>query len=65
MYNKRNSYSTRLKENAMKIDTEKIMKKAAGASTGVAVAAAFFNIALIVIKLVETVTEEAEKRQDE
>lgn len=49
----------------MKIDTEKIMKKAAGASTGVAVAAAFFNIALIVIKLVETVTEEAEKRQDE
>jgi len=65
MYNKRNSYSTRLKENAMKIDTEKIMKKAAGASTGVAVAAAFFNIALIVIKLVETVTEEAEKHQDE
>jgi len=49
----------------MKIDTEKIMKKAAGASTGVAVAAAFFNIALIVIKLVETVTEEAEKHQDE
>ena len=65
MYNKRNSYSTRLKENTMKIDTEKIMKKAAGASTGVAVAAAFFNIALIVIKLVETVTEEAEKHQDE
>ena len=54
-----------LKENAMKIDTERIMKKAAGASTGVAVAAAFFNIALIVIKLVETVTEEAEKHQDE
>ena len=49
----------------MKIDTEKIMKKAAGASTGVAVAAAFFNIALIVINLVETVTEEAEKHQDE
>lgn len=65
MYNKRNSYSTRLKENTMKIDTERIMKKAAGASTGVAVAAAFFNIALIVIKLVETVTEEAEKHQDE
>ena len=65
MYNKRNRNRTRLKENAMKIDTEKIMKKAAGASTGVAVAAAFFNIALIVIKLVETVTEDAEKRQDE
>ena len=65
MYNKRASYSPRLKENALKIDTEQIMKKAAGASTGVAVAAAFFNIALIVIKLVETVTEEAEKHQDE
>lgn len=49
----------------MKIDTEKIMKKAAGASTGVAVAAAFFNIALILMKLVETVSEEAEKHQDE
>ena len=49
----------------MKIDTEKLMKKATGASTGVAVAAAFFNIALIVIKLVQTVTEEAEKHQDE
>ena len=49
----------------MKLDTEKIMKTAAGASTGGADAAAFFNIALIVIKLVETVTEEAEKHQDE
>lgn len=49
----------------MKIDTEKIMKKAAGASTGVAVAAAFLNIALILMKLVETVSEEAEKHQDE
>ena len=49
----------------MKINTEKIMKKAAGASTGVAVAAAFFNIALIIIKLVETVTEEAEKHIDD
>lgn len=52
-------------EVVMKIDTEKIMKKAAGASTGVAVAAAFFNIALILMKLVETVSEEAEKHQDE
>ena len=49
----------------MKINTEKIMKKAAGASTGVAVAAAFFNIALIIIKLVETVTEESEKHIDD
>ncbi len=49
----------------MKINTGKIMKKAAGASTGVAVAAAFFNIALIIIKLVETVTEEAEKHIDD
>lgn len=49
----------------MKINTEKIMKKAAGASTGVAVAAAFFNIALIIIKLVETVTEEVEKHSED
>lgn len=49
----------------MKISTEKIMEKAVGASTGVAVAAAFFNIALIIIKLVETVTEEAEKHSGE
>ena len=49
----------------MKINTEKIMKKAAGASTGVAVAAAFFNIALIIIKLVEAVTEEVEKHSED
>ncbi|MBQ6388835.1 MAG: hypothetical protein IJH90_04285 [Mogibacterium sp.] len=49
----------------MKFNAEKIMKKVTGASTGVAVAAAFFNIALIIIRLVETVTEEAEKHQEE
>ena len=49
----------------MKIDTEKLMKKATGASTGVAVAAAFFNIALILIQLVKTVSEEADNHQDE
>ena len=49
----------------MKINTEKIIEKTANASTGVAVAAAFFNIALILIKLVKTVSEEAEKRSEE
>ena len=49
----------------MKIDTKKIMEKAAGASTGVAVAAAFFNVALILIKLVQTVSEESEKYEKE
>jgi hypothetical protein len=49
----------------MKINTEKILEKAAGASTGVAVAAAFFNIALILIQLVKTVSEEADNHQDE
>ena len=48
----------------MKIDTQKVMKKAAGASTGIAVAAAFFNTALLIIKIVQTVTEEAPKLED-
>ena len=48
----------------MKIDTSRIMKKAAGASTGLAVAVAFLNVALLVVKLVETVSEEAPKLQD-
>ena len=37
----------------MKIDTSKIMKKAAGASTGLTVAIAFLNLAIIVLKLVK------------
>ena len=45
----------------MKIDTKKIMEKAAGASTGLAVAVAFLNVALVVVKLVQTVSEEAPK----
>ena len=45
----------------MKIDTKKLMEKTAGASTGLAVAIAFLNVALLVVKLVETVTEEAPK----
>jgi hypothetical protein len=49
----------------MKIDAKKIMDRAKNASTGVAVAAAFFNIALIVIRLVETVSEEADRLKDE
>lgn len=48
----------------MKIDTKKIMEKAAGASTGLAVAVAFLNVALVVVKLVQTVTEEAPKLED-
>ena len=45
----------------MAIDAKKIMEKAAGASTGVAVAAAFFNITLLIVQLVKTVSEEAPK----
>ncbi|MBR0468450.1 MAG: hypothetical protein IJJ16_01945 [Mogibacterium sp.] len=48
----------------MKIDAKKIMEKAAGASTGVAVAAAFLNVALLVVKLVQTVSEEMPKLED-
>ena len=48
----------------MKIDTKKIMEKAAGASTGLAVAVAFLNVALVVVKLVQTVSEEAPKLED-
>lgn len=42
----------------MAINTKKLMEKAVGASTGVAVAAAFFNIALIIVQLVKTVSED-------
>ena len=45
----------------MKINTKKIMEKAAGASTGLTVAIAFLNVALLVVKLVEAVSEEAPK----
>ncbi len=48
----------------MKINTKEIMKKAAGASTGLAVAVAFMNVALLVVKLVEVVSEEAPKLED-
>ncbi len=48
----------------MKIDTSKIMKKAADASTGLAVVIAFLNVALLVTKLVQTVSEEAPKLED-
>ena len=48
----------------MKIDTKKIMEKAAGASTGLTVAIAFLNVALLVTKLVQTVSEEAPKLED-
>ena len=49
----------------MKIDTSKIMKKAAGASTGLTVAIAFLNVALLVTKLVQVVSEEAPKLDHE
>ena len=48
----------------MKIDANKLMKKAAGASTGLTVAIAFLNVALLVTKIVQTVTEEAPKLED-
>ena len=53
------------RRSVMAINTKKIMEKAAGASTGVAVAAAFFNIALIIVQLVKTVSEEAPKLEKE
>ncbi len=49
----------------MKVDMKKITEKVSGASVGVAVAAAFLNVALIVIQLVKTVSEESEKHQEE
>ena len=42
-----------------------VMEKAAGASTGLTVAIAFLNVALLVVKLVETVTEEVPKLEKE
>ena len=48
----------------MAINTKKIMEKAAGASTGLAVVVAFLNVALLVVKLVETVSEEVPKLED-
>lgn len=38
------------------INAKKIMKKAAEASTGIAVAVAFLNVALLVTELVKAVT---------
>ena len=40
------------------LNANKIMKKLAGASTGLAVAVAFFNVALLVTELVKTVTDD-------
>ena len=40
------------------MNAKKIMKKLAGASTGLAVAVAFFNVALLVTELVKTVTDD-------
>ena len=40
------------------LNAKKIMKKLAEASTGLAVAVAFFNVALLVTELVKTVTSD-------
>ena len=48
----------------MAVNTKKIIEKVAGASTGLTVAIAFLNVALLVVKLVETVSEEAPKLQE-
>lgn len=40
------------------MNAKRIMKKLAGASTGLAVAVAFFNVALLVTELVKTVTDD-------
>jgi len=48
----------------MAINTRKIMQKVAGASTGLTVAIAFANVALLVVKLIQTVSEEAPKLEE-
>ena len=40
------------------MNAKRIMKKLAEASTGLAVAVAFFNVALLVTELVKTVTDD-------
>ena len=49
----------------MKVDYKKVMEKAAGASAGLTFAVAFLNVALLVTKLVQTVSEEATKSEEE
>ena len=48
----------------MKMDAKKVMDKAAGASTGLAVAVAFLNVALLVAKIVKTVSEDVVKAEE-
>lgn len=43
---------------------EDVRKVLNGAGTGLAVAVAFFNVALLLVKLVQTVTEEAETAEE-
>ena len=52
---------TAARREKMTINTKKIMKKASNASAGLAVVVAFLNTALLVVKLVQTVNEEAPK----
>ena len=52
---------TAARREKMTINTKKIMKKASNASAGLAVVIAFLNTALLVVKLVQTVNEEAPK----
>ena len=47
------------KEDVMAFNAQKLMKKASNASAGLAVVVAFLNTALLVYKLVQTVSEEA------
>lgn len=44
------------------MNAKRIMKKAAEASTGIAVTVAFLNVALLVLQLVKTVTTDEMKR---
>ena len=48
----------------MKIKTAKLLETATGASVGLAIAVAFFNVALLVTRLVQEVSEEAPKLED-
>ena len=48
----------------MKINAKEVMDKAAGASTGLAVAVAFLNVALLLVKIVQTVSEDVVKSEE-
>ncbi|MBP3895382.1 MAG: hypothetical protein J6D07_02835 [Mogibacterium sp.] len=47
------------------MNAKRIMKKLSGFSTGIAVAVAFFNVALLITELVKTVTDDGPELEPE